>query len=42
MSVVQNMITAPEGILTFKEQTDNMLPQIFAQIQDQNVILEQG
>jgi hypothetical protein len=42
MSVVQKMITAPEGILTFKEQTDNMLPQIFAQIQDQNVILEQG
>jgi hypothetical protein len=40
MSVVQQMITAPEGVVTFKEQTDNMLPQNFAQVQDQNVILE--
>lgn len=30
MSFVQKMITAPEGVLTFKEQTDNMLPQNFA------------
>lgn len=36
------MILAPEGAVNFKGETEKDVPQIFSQIQDQNVVLEQG